>query len=340
LGPPGYSGDVREVNAALLRCAAGAEAARPDVIIGGPPCQPFSVAAAQRFLRGDKRFKRMGHADKRRGSLFLEFSRLVRELEPRAFLLENVPGLLHLDGGRALGEMTRELEDLGYQIAGPTVLEASDFGIPQFRERLFVLGARNGRPVLPVPTHGPPQSLRRPWRTVAHALAGMPQDLANHVMRKHEKASIARYQRLRIGEREQLGRVDRLDPLRPSKTVIAGGLRGGGRSHLHPFIARTLSVRECARLQTFPDDYVFEGASARQFTQVGNAVPPLLGEQLAMALKVAEFGAKPSARWSLGGYLRRRESAEVLAEQLASEAALQKPEWLYHDAKRRARIAA
>ena len=90
---------------------------------------------------------------------------------------------------------------------------------------------------------------------------------------------------LKYGERDKLGRVDRLDPRLPSKTVIAGGTKGGGRSHLHPFIPRTLSVRECARLQTFPDNYVFTGSNARQFTQVGNAVPPLLAYKLANSIK-------------------------------------------------------
>ena len=87
----------------------------------------------------------------------------------------------------------------------------------------------------------------------------------------------------------QLGRVDRLDHRLPSKKVIAGGTKGGGRSHLHPFSPRTLSVRECARLQTFPDNYIFTGSNARQFTQVGNAVPPLLAYKLALAIKKSVF---------------------------------------------------
>jgi DNA (cytosine-5)-methyltransferase 1 len=95
--------------------------------------------------------------------------------------------------------------------------------------------------------------------------------------------------RLGYGQRDQLGRVDRLDPLLPSKTVIAGGTKGGGRSHLHPEIPRTLSVRECAHLQTFPNDYIFMGASARQFTQVGNAVPPILAAQIGNSLAESYF---------------------------------------------------
>jgi len=89
---------------------------------------------------------------------------------------------------------------------------------------------------------------------------------------------------LEYGQREPLGRVDRLDPMAPSKTVIAGGTQGGGRSHLHPFTPRTLSVRESARLQSFPDDFIFYGTMSRQFTQVGNAVPPLLAMKLAQEI--------------------------------------------------------
>ena len=94
---------------------------------------------------------------------------------------------------------------------------------------------------------------------------------------------------LPYGGRDQLGRVDRLDPTKPSKTVIAGGTKGGGRSHLHPYCPRTLSVRECARIQTFPENYDFIGPIARQFTQVGNAVPPLFAYKLAIALKTALY---------------------------------------------------
>src|SRR5690606_5805428 len=111
----------------------------------------------------------------------------------------------------------------------------------------------------------------------------------NHVTREHSAESILRYMMLEFGGRDQLGRVDRLDPTRPSKTVIAGGTKGGGRSHLHPYIPRTLSVRESARIQTFPDNFVFTGPAARQFTQVGNAVPPILGAQMAASILKSFF---------------------------------------------------
>lgn len=330
VGPPDHSGDVRDLTKdSLGEVCKGAK--NPDVVAGGPPCQPYSIAAAQRFLRGDERFKRTGHADSRRGGLFREFFRVVRETEPRAFLLENVPGLLELDQGEAIAKVIEDLEGLGYRVAEPRVLEAADFGIPQFRQRVFIMGAMDQLPVLPTPTHGPHSSLGRARLTVAHALAGMPTDLPNHAPRKHEQRSIARYKKLAFGQREHLGRVDRLDPRRPSKTVIAGGSRGGGRSHLHPFIARTLTVRECARLQTFPDGFEFYGSSARQFTQVGNGVPPLLAEQLARSLGTAlglDYGKKQLRH---GRYLRRQASLDELTRQLVEESRMQRPDWLYED---------
>lgn len=135
----------------------------------------------------------------------------------------------------------------------------------------------------------------------------------NHVTRKHTAESICRYMKLPYGGRDKLGRVDRLDPRLPSKTVIAGGTKGGGRSHLHPFVPRTLSVRECARLQTFPDDYIFTGANARQFTQVGNAVPPLLAYKLALAIKHSVF-LLPQKRRTINGVIQLRRSAADFSE--------------------------
>ena len=89
-----------------------------------------------------------------------------------------------------------------------------------------------------------------------------------------------------MGEGINLGElIGFLNPFLPSKTVIAGGTKGGGRSHLHPFSPRTLSVRESAKIQTFPDDYIFTGSTARQFTQVGNAVPPKLAFAIAQEIK-------------------------------------------------------
>lgn len=160
-------------------------------------------------------------------------------------------------------------------------MNAAYFGVPQNRMRWIVVGTRGNTPiVLPAPN----ERITPCGSVFNRRLDGV----SNHITREHTAQSISRYMLLEYGGRDKLGRVDRLDPRLPSKTVIAGGTKGGGRSHLHPFSPRTLSVRECARLQTFPDTYVFTGANARQFTQVGNAVPPLLAYKLALAIKQAK----------------------------------------------------
>jgi DNA (cytosine-5)-methyltransferase 1 len=278
MGPPDGTGDVRDVDVELGLPGV-------DVLIGGPPCQSFSIAAAQRFLKGDAKFKRTGFRDKARGNLIYEYLRILEELRPRVFVIENVPGLQRIDGGVTLREIVGVCRSLGYKMAEPTILQAADYGVPQLRQRLVVMGALEAVPALPKPTHSRiPGLFALPYRCVAEALYAFPEEAENHAPRAHLPSSIRRYRRLKVGQREHLGRVDRLDPRKPSKTVIAGGSNGGGRSHLHPYLARTLTVRECARLQTFPDSFVLRGTMSRQFTQVGNAVPPLLAEELARAI--------------------------------------------------------
>ena len=276
IGPPDYSGDIcnREELAATLREEIGVEKPFGGVFHGGPPCQPFSIAANQRFCKDGENFKRIGFSDEEHGNLLFDFVWFIKEFEPIAFLIENVTGLLKIDDGEQLSEAIELLVRKGYAVTGPTILDTSNYGIPQKRIRLFICGTRlNKRFQFPYKD----SAMVPCMRVLEKPLNGV----QNHVTRKHKAESIIRYMELDYGKREPLGRVDRLDPQLPSKTVIAGGAKGGGRSHLHPFIPRTLSVRESARLQTFPDNYIFCGSPARQFTQVGNAVPPLLGLKLA-----------------------------------------------------------
>ncbi len=247
------------------------------VFVGGPPCQSFSIAANQRFNKDGGNFKRNGFANEINGNLLFEYIALIKHFMPRAFLIENVPGLIDLDNGEQLEKAYRELELFGYTIHQPLILKADSYFVPQQRTRLFIIGNRVNKEFNPPkPAH---QSL-----SVGPVFEKSMNGVKNHITREHSAKSILRYMKLDYGNRDKLGRVDRLDPLLPSKTVIAGGSAGGGRSHLHPYVPRTLSVRECARIQTFPDDYIFQGSVARQFTQVGNAVPPVLGSQLGTAI--------------------------------------------------------
>lgn len=279
-----HSGDVSKKDEMIEEIVKyiGSRSKFDGVFIGGPPCQSFSIAANQRFSKNGDNFKRTGFAHESNGNLLFDYIELIKHFKPRAFLIENVPGLMEIDNGEQLANAYAELEKAGYTLNDPLVVRADHYRVPQQRIRLFVIGSRTKKkfqPMIP---------------TVSSLVCGNAFDIPigdapNHVTREHSAESVLRYMKLAFGSRDQLGRVDRLDPSRPSKTIIAGGNAGGGRSHLHPYIPRTLSVRESARLQTFPDDYVFTGPVARQFTQVGNAVPPVLAAQLAKAIKNSYF---------------------------------------------------
>ena len=280
IGPPAYSGDVSDHDAIarLLEEVGHIHAPFDGVFLGGPPCQPFSIAANQRFNKSGDNFKRKGFEDEEKGNLLFDYLWFIDRFQPAGFLIENVGGLIELDGDGKVGKALARLEEKGYQISRPRVVNATDYGVPQNRNRCIILGSRMGKlPELPAPNELPTRCKEVFDRSLEGCL--------NHVTRSHSAGSVERYAVLGYGARDQRGRVDRLNPLLPSKTVIAGGTKGGGRSHLHPYFPRTLSVRECARLQTFPDSYEFLGPVARQFTQVGNAVPPMLAYKLALALK-------------------------------------------------------
>lgn len=280
-GPPTHSGDVSRFEEIADTLTTIIRPSFEGIFIGGPPCQPFSIASNQRFSKSDDNFKRVGFSHQKNGNLLFDYVRLIMEFRPKAFVIENVPGLRDIDNGEQLSDAIKQLEGAGYNVTEPFVLNAAHYGVPQQRLRLFVIGTRGGGVF-----KKPAPSLKKV--SVGGVLTNT-EGLSNHETREHKAESILRYMRLNYGQRDQLGRVDRLDPSLPSKTVIAGGTKGGGRSHLHPEIPRTLSVRECARIQTFPDDYIFLGPSARQFTQVGNAVPPALAAQIAQNIREGFF---------------------------------------------------
>lgn len=277
-GPPTYTGDVSKFEEIVSLLASEITSTPFDgVFIGGPPCQPFSIAANQRFSKSGDNFKRVGFSHATNGNLLFDYINLIKHFKPKVFLIENVPGLIEVDGGEQLQRAYLELEQEGYTVNEPMIVMASEHYVPQQRVRVFIVGNRVGKQYKILQPTNQPMPCGGVFDLPMHGVQ-------NHVTREHNAESILRYMQLNYGYRDKLGRVDRLDPLLPSKTVIAGGNSGGGRSHLHPYIPRTMSVRECARVQTFPDDYIFTGTVSRQFTQVGNAVPPVLGAQLANSI--------------------------------------------------------
>lgn len=273
---------IKEEMIGSLKKTIGTSKFSEGLFVGGPPCQPFSIASNQRFSKSGENFKRVGFSHETNGNLLFDYINLIIHFKPRAFLIENVPGLKEIDDGAQLMKAYGLLEAAGYSVNNPLLVTADKYQVPQNRKRLFIIGGRSKKTfVSPIPT-----------AKALSCASVFDLDISgceNHITREHSADSVLRYMVLPYGARDQLGRVDRLDPSRASKTIIAGGTKGGGRSHLHPYFPRTLSVRESARLQTFPDDYIFTGPVARQFTQVGNAVPPVLAAQLAASIRSCYF---------------------------------------------------
>jgi DNA (cytosine-5)-methyltransferase 1 len=280
IGPPDFVGDVCDHDRIIaeLEQIIGTKKPFNGVFHGGPPCQPFSIAANQRYNKNSDNFKRKGFNDEKKGALIFDYLSYIKVFMPRAFLIENVAGINDCDTNGRVRTALNELAALGYEISPPQIVNAAFYGVPQNRMRWFIAGTQSGKAIeFPKPNDNATSCFNVFSRSLT--------DVENHQTRVHTAESIKRYMVLSYGTRDKLGRVDRLNPYSPAKTVIAGGTKGGGRSHLHPYTPRTISVRECARLQTFPDSYIFVGTTARQFTQVGNAVPPLLAYKIAASIR-------------------------------------------------------
>jgi DNA (cytosine-5)-methyltransferase 1 len=271
-----------------------------DVLLAGPPCQDFSTLWNHDGARTA------------RGNLFREVARFLAELQPAGFVLENVPGLLSANRGAAWAIVRHALRAPAaflYNEAGARydltaqVIDTAELGVPQHRERLFVLGVRRDLttrpPLIPTPTADRPP-------TVGQALDDdpIPEDAANHERWLDTPDVMERLKLIPPGKNYEAIPADhplavrglishvyrRLEPDKPSYTIIANG--GGGTHGYHHVEPRRLSNRERARLQTFPDDFVFwdggikAGRSAypRVRRQVGNAVPPAAGAVVVGAL--------------------------------------------------------
>jgi len=253
-----------------------------SLVYGGPPCQAFSIFG-----------KRKGLEDER-GTLLWEFVRIVNEIKPKAFILENVSGLKTYDQSSVLIELQDRLCQNGKYTVSLHQYELADFGIPQFRSRIFLIGSQEGITVPPMSaTHG---SLLKPYRTVKEVLQNLGEpnvtSLPNHKGRVHSQRIIDRYAELKFGQRDSKTRINKLHPDRPSYTIVVGSDAGGGKGHIHPYYAREVTPRESARIQTFPDFWEFSGTSRHPIRQVGNAVPPLFAAQLGAHIRKYLFNEK------------------------------------------------
>lgn len=260
-----------------------------DVLIGGPPCQGFSTIGNRVSSDPERRTKYDPRND-----LFREYIRILNHLQPKVFVMENVKGIKTRDGGTIFEEIQRQFKETGYDFNCIT-LNAADYGVPQYRERVFFYGTRIGVDFeAPIPTHG---ENRNPYNIVLDAigdLANKGEEVSNHVPLKHGEKNIRRYQLIPEGGRlpendlpadlyrKNFGNTfKRLDRNKPSLTMVPGH----NAFPIHPWLDRSLTVREAARIQTFPDDYIFSGRRDKQCIQVGNAVPVQLANAWAKQVK-------------------------------------------------------
>jgi len=252
----------------------------PVGIIGGPPCETFSVIGNRKGM------------DDLRGNLVYDFLRWVDALKPRFFLMENVPRLKTLDNGKAFNLIIKTAEKSGYTVSH-SILKASDYGAPTVRKRLFII-AVIGKSAFkfPSPTHsGVPGAFGLlPCITSSQALTGLPEpgysnpgNPQGHIKVRHITAVAERFAMLLPGQRDNIRKRNRLHPDKPSPTLVAGNLMQI-RSHIHPTEPRELTNRESARLHGFPDNFIFAGNHAAMGKQIANSVPIPLAEALAREL--------------------------------------------------------
>ena len=302
------SGDIRDIQPQELLDIAGLNVGEPFMICGGPPCQPFSTAG-----------KRLGINDPR-GSLFMDFIRMIDYIRPRFFVMENVKGIMsaplkHVPTaerddndpdqrlGTVLDVILAEFDKLGYKTVYG-LLDAVNYGVPQFRERFVLIGSRDHEDIfLPVPTHF--QAHQNPayrWKTVGDAirdLEGVSSECATlsperkkylHMVPEGgnwrdlpEELIPAAMGGAYASGGGKVGFYRRLSYTQPSPTITTSPAQKATML-CHPKFDRPLSVKEYARIQQFPDDWVFVGTTAVKYRQIGNAVPVGLGTAIGLAV--------------------------------------------------------
>lgn len=261
-----------------------------DIIIGGPPCQGFSTIGSRVSSNIEKRTKKDP-----RNELVLTYARIINEIRPKFIVMENVKGILTLEHGAYLQNVLSILKEAGYN-AEYKLINMADYGVPEVRERVIILGNRVGLPVsFPEPDHSDnPNDGLPAWESCWDVLKDL-ENMSdkpdfNHVALKHTEKNIERYKLIPEGGRlpedklpKELYRKNfgntykRLARNRPALTMVPGN----DAFPIHPTLNRSLTVREAARIQTFPDTMIFEGNRRQQGHQVGNAVPPMFSQKLA-----------------------------------------------------------
>lgn len=292
-----------------------------DIIIGGPPCQGFSMAGAR---------NRNGFMDDPRNYLFKHYFNVVKIVRPKIFILENVKGILTLKKGEIFKEIKRIFEDPNNFDGKPykiqyKVVKAKEYGIPQNRERVIIVGSlidfkledeieKTKKEILkdnptffhnvtvwdaisnlPSPTEDGSVEVIKFESDYQNFLKSNNNIVQNHYKTKHNKKAIERMEKIKINENytslnEDIksihsGSYGRLDPNGIAPTVTTRFDTPSGGRFIHPFENRTLTAREAARIQSFPDDFEFYGTKSCVCTQIGNAVPPKLAYFFAILIR-------------------------------------------------------
>ncbi len=290
LGKEGSNGDLRRLNGADLLRAAALRRGELDLLVGCPPCQGYSLLGNREL--GDSR-----------NYLYRHFLRLVKDIRPRAVGFENVPGMISIGSGRFVADLVGSLEELGYEVS-VAVANAARFGVPQGRERLFALGWLDEVPALPagsdvVPQSGPAiedlptrglipgeeESLpavypTKPTCEFARTMRGDRNEVKNCEVTRHAPALRLRFESLGPGGFDEKTHHRRIDPRAPAPTLTAGTPDRTACRPIHPTENRVLTVREAARLTSFPDWYAFPRQIAEAWCHIGNSVPPLMARDV------------------------------------------------------------
>lgn len=279
-------------------------AANVDLVVGGPPCQGFSIF-------GNRRFVHTKHHDltkDKRNDLVFAFAKIVVASGTNWFIMENVPGLLSAHNGEYVNAVVRYFHNNGYRTEF-RIINAADYGAPQVRKRFILIGTRTDL-VIPFPKakyFENPESYQQPYRTVGEVITDLADDstlgkLKNHIAPKHNAIVTERFSYIKEGEKMDVQALPehlrlgtktgkpvanfshvfrRLDRNKPSGTIVPGH----NALPVHPFLNRTLTIREAARIQTFPDYFEFSGPIINQCLQVGNAFPCIVAQTFGERLR-------------------------------------------------------
>lgn len=294
-GPDLYEMDILELSPHVILEKHFQRKENCDIVLGGPPCQGFSVHRIKNSGVGDPRNK-----------LILRYFEFVAVLRPKIFLMENVPGILWPRHEEYLTEFYDKGLKTGYLLREPVILDARDFGVPQRRKRVFILGIRNDVSFNsnwpPHRTHGNEKSRDKnphlkPWITSEKVFSKfIPSEDENNLYMNHspELVEVFKSTPMNGGSRNQSNRVlschkkhtghkdvyGRINPFEPGPTMTTACINPSKGRFVHPIENHGITLRHAARFQTFPDWFTFKGGLIASGEQIGNAVPVKLGEVL------------------------------------------------------------